>query len=103
MIFLQKQGPFLEKTLNFNSLLSSDTQLKYLQIGVENPESAPFSENNNALISFTLDNKNNYVLSEQQDILEFSDLDSSELTITFKNDYYKNPYLIVNVAYEEAD
>lgn len=99
MIFLQKQGPFDGSVLNFESLSSKGIQLNYLQIGVENPESAPFSKNEEVLISFTLNNIS-YTLSEQQDILEFSDLNLNELNLTLMD--YTNPYLIVNVAYEEA-
>lgn len=105
MVFLQKRGPF-NKVLEFKEFSSSGIQLTYLRIGVESPESTPlfeipYDESNklNYPIIFSLNN-DNFILTER-DVLEFSNLSLNSLRFTFTNP--KNPYLIVNVAYEEAD
>lgn len=110
MIFLQKYGPFT------NPLIfapTSEIKLKFLQIGIEHPESIPISEfeDNNYPIIFTIKSvdrsdvngqevEESYLITER-DILEFSNLNLDHFSLSFTDP--TNKYLIVNVAYEEAD
>jgi hypothetical protein len=98
MTFIQRRGPF-DGVLVFKP--EGPIKLTYLQIGIESPHSIPISEFEDNDFSFTCSiNGKNYLVTER-DVLEFSNLSLETISVTFVKP--NNPYLIVNVAYEEAN
>lgn len=108
MKFEQYVGPFTSNTLILNK-----RNVTYLQIGIEHPHSIPLSEipeNNDNIrwpiivsINKNLNNvgftQKDYIITEN-DILEFELNHDTVDIIIHKNE---NPYLIINVAYEDAN
>lgn len=96
----------------FNSNLTLNKQnVTYLQIGIEHPHSIPISEleesNNNIQWPIIIGiNKSSNNQSEHDYIITENDSLELELNhetiniIIYEN---KNPYLIINVAYEDAE
>jgi hypothetical protein len=75
---------------------------KYMQIGIECPHSIPLSEIpiNGSNVGYSLSvniNGKDYNVTDK-DILEFSDLDRSEVRVLINEP--DNPYIIVDIAYE---
>jgi len=99
MVFIQRRGPF-NGSLTFAP--ETPIALNYLQIGIEHPQTIPISEfeEDSYPFIFSINNGERYLITER-DVLEFSDLSLSTFTIVFLKP--ENPYLIVNVAYEEAN
>lgn len=107
MIFIQRKGPFNE-ALNFAP--TTPVKLRYLQIGIEHPHSIPLSEieDDSSFPFFSGEtrsypfvcriNGDSYLITER-DVLEFSNLTLASFSITFVDP--SDPYLIVNVSYEE--
>lgn len=107
MTFIQYRGPFNDNdtlTLSEFSSSGSPIKLRYLQIGIEHPHSIPifeFEETEKGInYPYIVSINNSTYLITERDVLEFANLSIANLTIKFLQD---SPYLIVNVAYEEAD
>ena len=123
MIFKQFRGPFTKDdnnqyTIKLPSQSDQGIKLSYLQVGIEHPHSIPISEfeEEEKLPDGSIQKKitypciisindfqpqspiQQYVLTER-DVLEFTDISMGSLEIEILQD---NPYLIVNVAYEEV-
>lgn len=108
MKFEQYIGPFTSNTLIFNK-----RNVTYLQIGIEHPHSIPISEipeNNNNIewpIIIGINRNSNssnfmekdYVITDY-DALEFELNHETVNVVIYENN---NPYLIINVAYEDAN
>lgn len=108
MKFEQYIGPFTSDTIILNK-----RNVTYLQIGIEHPQSIPISEipENNDVIDWPIiiginrssNNSNftekDYIITDK-DILEF-ELNHETVNITIYEN--ENPYLIINVAYEDAN
>lgn len=88
-------GPFQESTKVLNA-----ENVTYLQIGVEHPYSIPILEldDNNWPIIVSI-NSQDFVITDK-DILELK-LDHESITITIYENL--NPYVIINIAYENAN
>ena len=84
-------------------IIFNKSNVKYLQLGIEYPYSIPSSEKDT--VSYTewpilIINSKRFELTDH-DILEFKNLNSTNITITIENEI-KNPYLIINAAYEDV-
>lgn len=104
----QHIGPFTSNNLIFNK-----PNVTYLQIGIEHPHSIPLFEipEDNGDIQWPIivtinKNLNNvgatqrdYVITEN-DILEF-ELNNDKVEVIIHEN--KNPYLIINIAYEDTN
>ena len=123
MIFKQFRGPFTKDnnnryTITLPSQSEQGIKLSYLQIGIEHPHSIPISEfeKEAELSDGSIQKKITYpciisindlqqqssiqqFLLTERDVLEFTDLSIGSFEIEFLQN---NPYLIVNVAYEEV-
>ena len=87
--------PFQESTKVLNA-----EHVTYLQIGVEYPYSIPILEldDNNWPIVVSI-NSQNFVITDK-DILEL-ELNHESITVTVYENL--NPYVIINIAYENAN
>lgn len=109
MIFVQKRGPFESNTTVFEP--SGPIKLRYLQIGIEYPHSIPISEyevdaNNKVTYPgiFNINDSSEYYVLTEKDVLEFSNLTLEKITVYFSSKkIYSNPYLTINVSYEEQN
>ena len=122
MIFEQHRAPFSSEPISFGN--KNNKTIRYFRIGIENPHSIPLSEMDldhssidaNYLI-FQIEygtgaekTTDSYLITEN-DVLEFSNLNITNFALSFISDSEKrynyihkyNPYLIVNIAYEEAN
>lgn len=88
-------GPFQESTKVLNA-----ENVTYLQIGVEYPYSIPILEldDNNWPIVVSI-NSQDFVITDK-DILEL-ELNHESITVTVYENL--NPYVIINIAYENAN
>lgn len=84
-------GPF---SIN-QSLDLGLSNVTYIQIGIEHPHSIPISEKSPTVILSI--NNIDYAITEK-DILEFENLNLSNLSIVVKE--ANNPYFIIDIAYE---
>lgn len=93
----QHIGPFPTS----NRIIFNKSNVKYLQLGIEYPYSIPFSETDfdwpSALIRI---NSKEFILT-LHDILEFKNLNLTTVIIEIENKI-NDPYLIINIAYEET-
>ena len=71
------------------------SSVKYIQIGIESPHSIPISETSPVIVLSI--NNVDYEIGEK-DILEFENLNLSQLSIIAKK--INNPYVIIDIAYE---
>lgn len=127
MIFEQYRAPFKPEKIPISFGEKNNKQVKYFRIGIENPHSIPLFEmdlDNHSIddyVIFTIEHGtenettiDSYILTEK-DILEFSNLDMKSFNLSLPpyvtvdnnkkyNSVHKyNPYLTVNIAYEEAN
>lgn len=71
------------------------SNVSYLKIGIEHPQSVPISEQNPTTVLSI--NNVAYAITEK-DILEFENLNLSILSITVEE--INNPYFIIDILYE---
>ena len=99
-------GPFKSN----NTIIFSRPNVTYLQIGIEHPHSVPISEieenNNNiqwplivGINKGTSQSEHDYIITDKN-ILELELNHETVSVIVYKN---LDPYLIINVAYEDAN
>lgn len=124
MIFKQFRGPFTKDdnnqyTITLPSQSDQGIKLSYLQIGIEHPHSIPiseFEEEEKKLPDGSIQKRISYpciisindlqqqspiqqYLLTERDVLEFTNLSLGSFTIKILQN---NPYLIINIAYEEV-
>lgn len=86
-------GPFsVNEVLNLNF----PNNANFVKIGIEYPHSIPISENITIPILLSI-NGIEYAITEK-DILEFENLNMSQLVIIIKK--INSPYFIIDIAYE---
>ena len=96
-------GPFKEHNQSINI-----PNVNYIQIGIEHPHSIPISEINldNWPIIIGINTLNNSINKQQnfimheKDILEFR---YNKASINIWVEPISNPYLIINIAYEDTN
>jgi len=101
MKFVQKVGPFTSNEIIFN-----EEGVTYLQIGIEYPQSIPISEyaldeefndQTKIKIQYTVGQFWREFLITEKDMFEVSLVASKVNVVVLQN---KNPYIIINVAYD---
>lgn len=98
-------GPFITNQVIFNK-----SNVNYLQLGIEHPHSIPLSELEDNYWPIIIgikssssdeeDDEQDFIITTK-DILELKPSGVKTITVTIKNNI-KNPYLIINAAYEDA-